>query len=99
MKTMRNNTISGIYETKTLDTAIHLHFSEWWSGDGADFNFDDKSISLSIDELEALVSCAFAMGMIDLDEVKREGTAIVNDGERRATAIKNMTKDTNFWCD
>ena len=101
MKTIRKNTMSGIYETKTLDSSIHLHFCEWWSGEGADFNFhDDKSISLSMDELQALVSTSYAMGMIDLEEVKMEAQAIIDDGYRREQAVKNIQIQTpTQWFD
>lgn len=68
---MRSNTMSGFIEMEP----VALHFSEWWSGDGADFTFykndkEEKTISLGMDEMAAMFGAVMAMEMVELDEVK-----------------------------
>jgi len=70
MKHLRTNGQVGIieYEQFGKDVKGNLHFSEWWDGEGLDFTFDEgkASISLSIEEIEAVVTASIATGMVDL---------------------------------
>ena len=51
MKNLRTNGFIGIYEDADSLNPVSLHFSEWWSGEGADFAFDEKKISLNIEDV------------------------------------------------
>lgn len=84
MSDIRRNGIVGVIEVDGL-SKVSLHFSEWWNGEGMDFQFndEDKRISLHIDELRALATAALATGFIDLDEIAQEVQDINESAIRR----------------
>lgn len=66
---LRRDTVSGVIEKDETS----CHFSEWWSGDGIDFSFgENKTVSLHIDELHAIVVAASLMGMVEREEVRED---------------------------
>jgi len=75
---VRTDGVVGIYENNDSSHPLNLHFSEWWSGGGADFNFNngDKNISLSMEELMAISIAGGLMNMLDFDEINEEITKI-----------------------
>jgi len=84
MKNLRTNGFVGIYKDTDSLNPISLHFSEWWSGEGADFSFDKKKFSLNIEEMKAIVVSACLMNMIELEE------AIQEVSEIRAQSLKRQ---------
>ena len=88
MDNIRNNGMVGLMEYTVLgeDKETVLNFSEWWSGDGLDFTFDDNatSISLHVDDLTAIVTVAIATGMIELKECKRKAARLKESSKARS---------------
>lgn len=97
---LRKNGISGIIETECTEK-VKLHFSEWWNGEGMDFTFTvkkqpDKTFSLSLEEMAALVSAAMAVGMIDMEEID-ENVQRLNRSWDDLKNIKNhISYNTNY---
>lgn len=88
MNDIRRNGIVGIVETEGL-TKVSLHFSEWWNGEGMDFDFDDKKkFSLHIDEMHALAVALTAAGYIDLEAVREEADTLNEKAELRAAMLR-----------
>ena len=95
MKNIRRNSITGIIESEGL-TKVSLHFSEWWNGEGMDFNFDDKKfVSLHSEELKAMMVAALAAEMIDMGSVMEEVVEIKADSKRREQEIERMRSNYN----
>lgn len=95
MKNIRRNSITGIIESQGL-TEVSLHFSEWWNGEGMDFNFDDKKfVSLHLEELHAMMVGAVACGMIDIGSVMKEATELEIDSKRREQELERMRSNYN----
>ena len=88
MKDLRNNGFVGIYEDKDSLNPVSLHFSEWWSGEGADFSFDGKAISLNVEEVKALTVTACLMNMIDVDDIIQEVSEIRAESLKRQRDIE-----------
>ena len=88
MKNLRTNGFIGIYEDTDSLNPVSLHFSEWWSGEGADFAFDEKKISLNIEEMKAITVAACLMNMIDLDDVIQEVSEIRAESLKRQRDIE-----------
>lgn len=93
MKNMRKNAIVGIFESQGL-LKTELHFSEWWNGEGMDFDFSDgkNKFSLHAEEIHALVVAALASSMIDMEHVQEDVEAMAKDSEQRRLAIENIRK-------
>lgn len=95
MKNIRRNSITGIIEKEGL-TTVSLHFSEWWNGEGMDFNFDDKKfVSLHSEELKAMMVAALAAEMIDMGSVMEEVVEIKADSKRREEHIEMLRSNYN----
>ena len=95
MKNIRRNSITGIIESEGL-TNVSLHFSEWWNGEGMDFNFDDKKfVSLHSEELSAIMVAALAAEMIDMGSVMEEVVEIKADSKRREEHIERIRSNYN----
>jgi len=87
MYTMRKNGMVGALEENEFDKTIHMHFSEWWSGEGMDFDVErvghkgqseNCKYSLSIAEMNMVASVMLACGMIDLDDVKEKADQLIH---------------------
>jgi len=93
MKNLRNNSITGIYESNDGLSDVSIHFSEWWNGEGMDFTFNEKkNVSLHIDELHGMFACAVASGMVDLEEVIRESAELKDRSKEREEALEILKK-------
>ena len=73
MNNMRKNGMVGVLENTDFDTTTTVHFSEWWNGEGLDFEVshgkETKKLSLHMNEMHSLVTAMVATGMIDLDQI------------------------------
>lgn len=70
---VRNTNVVGLIESDD-GLMLTVHFSEWWNGKGLDFTFLNerrKFISLSLEEMEAMVVAMRMAGMIDLKRIKK----------------------------
>lgn len=92
MNSIRKNAICGIIEEKGI-IPISLHFSEWWNGEGLDFEFnDEKRIHLHSEEIQALLVAALLTGMVDIEDAKSRAHQIEKDHrekERRLELMRN----------
>ena len=95
MKNIRRNSITGIIESQGL-TEVSLHFSEWWNGEGMDFNFDDKKfMSLHSEELSAIMVAALAAEMVDIGSIMEEVVEMKADSKRREQELERMRSNYN----
>ena len=88
MKNLRTNGFVGIYEDTDSLNPVSLHFSEWWSGEGADFSFDDKKFSLNIEEMKAIAVAACLMNMFDPEDIIQEVSEIRAESLKRQREIE-----------
>lgn len=49
-----------------------LHFSSWWSGEGADITLNDQKFSLTLTDMEYLVKILTATEFVDIDTILEE---------------------------
>ena len=89
MRNIRKDSISGMIDNiGTTQTSIH--FSEWWGKEGMDFVIytpmedDSKTLSLTRDELSALVSAAIASGYVDGEAAVAEAKEIIKESNEKA---------------
>lgn len=88
MSNIRRDGIVGVLEYEQGITDVKLHFSEWWNGEGMDFDFNEqKKFALHTDELHSLAVAAVASGMIDIDAVIKEANELNTESQRRREAI------------
>lgn len=88
----RTNGVVGVLELDGL-VPVTLHFSEWWNGEGGDFNFlqeKSKQISLHMDEISAIVVAANLMGMIDFKEIKNKTKKVKKQTEEKRKSIEQF---------
>lgn len=91
-RNIRKNSITGLIETDNL-TKVSLHFSEWWNGEGLDFDFGDKRIALHSDELHAMFLAAYASGFVDLESVMVEAKELRMESEEWARQIESFARN------
>lgn len=97
MSNIRRNGIVGMFDYKEGLTDVSLHFSEWWNGEGMDFDFNDqKKFALHLDELHSLAVAAVATGMIDIDDVKKDADALNEESRRRSNLIRDFNKQYGY---
>lgn len=97
---MRKDALVGIIEYLPSDTSMKnrsLHFSEWWNGEGLDFEFENsnKRISLDLHEMEALVTSIIACGMVDMEEVEKKVRILKREKSARAEFMEALRQDYN----
>ena len=72
MNNINRNATVGVIECSNLESDNYLHFAEWWSGEGLDFELtsgrNTQRFHLHMDEMTALVTSAIATGMVDVDD-------------------------------
>ena len=72
MNNINRNATVGIIDCGNHESDNYLHFAEWWSGEGLDFELTSgkktQRFQLHIDEMTALVTAAIATGMVDVDD-------------------------------
>lgn len=98
MNDVRDNAIVGVINFEDSLVPVTLHFSEWWNGEGMDANFINetgKSISLHMDEIEALVVAAKLIGLIDFKQIKKRVKEVQEATQKRKQEIQDF-KDTIF---
>jgi hypothetical protein len=95
MKDIRFNTTSGFIESIGR-SSTSLEFIEWWGKEGMQFDFynpmDDevKTISLTKDEIHALVTATIASNFVDVDSAKKDAEEMkVESDKRREEYEKN----------
>lgn len=96
MNNIRKNGQVGIIEYSPLieDKDSYLHFSEWWNGEGLDFNFNDAvKFSLNLDDIAALVTAAIATGYVDVKECKKRAKELIASSEGRRNQIDTFRKE------
>ena len=49
-----------------------LHFSSWWSGEGADIRLNDQRFELTLTDMEYLVKILIATEFVDIDTILEE---------------------------
>lgn len=91
-RNIRKNSITGLIETDNL-TKVSMTFSEWWNGEGLDFDFGDKRIELHSDELHAMFVAAAASGFVDWEEVMVDAKDLRLESEERARQIESFAKN------
>ena len=95
MNNMRSNGQVGVLEDTQFDSKIYVHFSEWWNGEGLDFDIESKGeekrrIALHIDEMRLLVTAMVATGMVDLNEIVHAADKLQAESKARADFIRVM---------
>lgn len=76
-----------------IEEPAYVHFSEYWSGEGLDFVIgekDQKTISLSIYEIEAVVLAAYVSGFVNLDAIKQIGELMKREAKNRKKELKSI---------
>ena len=91
-RNVRSDGIVGVYANKDSMNSVDLHFAEWWSGEGADFTFNEgkKSVSLSLEEMKAIAIAAGLMNMFDFDDVIQEISEIRAESLKRQREIEEI---------
>lgn len=91
---VRYTGIVGIVEEQGL-TDVSVHFSEWWNGEGLDFEFGDdgKRIQLHIDEINALVTACMVAGFVDIEACEQNADVIRAKAKEREALIRSFRKD------
>lgn len=92
---IRKTGIVGIIEDTDIADETSLHFSEWWNGEGFDFNFDqgtkrESKISLNITQITMLATAAHAAGFLDLDEVEAKSQELLSESRKRVRRIQDF---------
>lgn len=98
MNDVRDNAIVGVISFEDSLVPVTLHFSEWWNGEGLDANFVNeagKTISLHMDEIEALVVAAKLVGLIDFKFIKQKVKKVKKDTQKRKQQVQDF-KDEVF---
>jgi len=75
-KNMRKDVVCGLIEGEDIGTPVSVLFTEWWNGEGLDFEFErgkqgEVKFGLTITEMEHMVAAMLVSGFIDMDEVNR----------------------------
>ena len=95
MRNIRKDSISGVIDNIGA-SQTSIHFSEWWGKEGMDFVIyspigdETTNLSLTRDELSALVSAAIASGYVDGDSAVAEAKEIIKESNEKA--IKDAEK-------
>lgn len=92
MSDFRKNAVVGLVEHDGL-AKVSLHFSEWYNGEGADFEFlgdDRKKFSLHTDEIHALIVASRLLGMVDSTEIEEDVQKIKQDTAKRKKDLKKL---------
>lgn len=101
MNNMRKNGNVGVMEDTEFDKTIHVHFSEWWNGEGMDFDVErtghkiaseNSKYSFTMQEMEMLFAAALAIGMVDLDDVQKRSQELIEAAETRQVMYDTLTK-------
>lgn len=82
MNNIRNGKIGIIEVSSVFGKGSAIEFNEWFNGEGVDFRFEDDkkgTISLHMDELEAIATVAIMLEMIDIKECKK-AAKLINRG-------------------
>lgn len=97
MNNMRKNGVVGVLENQSFDVSTNVHFSEWWNGEGLDFEVshgkETKRFSLHIDEMHLLATAMNACGMIDLDEIEKATDRLVAESKARHEYIETKRQE------
>jgi hypothetical protein len=91
MNDVRDNAIVGVISFEDSLVPVTLHFSEWWNGEGLDANFVNeagKTISLHMDEIEALVVAAKIVGLIDFKSIKKRVKQVRKEADKYKEGLK-----------
>lgn len=93
MNNFRENGIVGVLEFEDNIVPVTLHFSEWWNGEGIDYNFINergKFVSLHMDEIESLVVAAKLTGLISFKTIKKKVKKVRKETETRNQELQNF---------
>ena len=83
------------------DNTVHLHFSEWWNGEGLDLVFLDRSykqdrrISLHMEEIESIAIAALLCGMLDLNFLEADFKQAKEDNAKHQEWLKQIRDNFN----
>lgn len=83
------------------DNNTHLHFSEWWNGEGIDFEFldrnykQDRRISLHMEEIESIAIAALLCGMLDLNFLEADLKQAKEENEKYRAMLKQIRDKFN----
>jgi len=89
MRNIRKDSISGVIDNIGR-SQTSIHFSEWWGKEGMDFVIyspigdETTNLSLTRDELSALVSAALASGYVDGESAVAEAKQIIEESNEKA---------------
>lgn len=103
MNNLRKNGFVGVLESRSFDVSTNVHFSEWWNGEGLDFEIshdkETKKFSLHMDEMHMLVTAMVACGMVDLDEVEKASDRLAAESKAKQDYIDTMRSeyDRDTW--
>lgn len=102
MNSIRKDTISGLIEYTDMGSDVnhYLHFSEWTNGEGMDFVIDhmernERSISLSLDDIAALVTACIASGFVDVKECKQAAKEMNAASKKREEIMEEIRNKNN----
>jgi hypothetical protein len=99
---IRKNGMIGLIEYNTIssDKQLHVHFSEWWNGEGLDFTLEtgktEDKISLHMDTMSSMVVAMIASGMIDVDHCKDKADKLLKLSEKRKRMMDKLSEKDNF---
>lgn len=83
----------GVIEYHEGLVPVSLHFSEWWNGEGLDFNFlneSNKTISLHDDEITALIIAAKIGLGINLKDIEKQAKEIRQSYKNSRKELKRL---------
>lgn len=81
-------------------TDISMVCTEWWNGEGLDFDFSEgkteKRISLHLDEMEALVLGMMINNMLDMEHINEMYHEIIAKQKTKEYEMKNFETKTYY---
>jgi len=94
MNNINRNATVGIIDCSNFESDNYLHFAEWWSGEGLDFELTSgkktQRFNLHMDEMTALVTAAIATGMVDVDVCVSRAKELNEKSEEKQKLIQQL---------
>lgn len=91
MRNIRKDAISGVIDDIGR-TQTTIQFSEWWGKEGMDFVLytpigdETKNLSLTRDEMHAMVVAAICSGYVDGESAIEDAKAMIKESNEKAKA-------------
>jgi hypothetical protein len=92
----RKNGLVGVIEKHDMAQSVKMHFSEWWNGEGMDFDFTDKEekrVALHLSEIQALVTACILGGLVDIESCRNLAHRMERDYRDRERRTEMLRKE------